>query len=219
MVPASHVTSPFGGPGARVLVVDNVDSFTYNLVHALGAQGLVCEVVGHDEATAAEVAAQPWAGLVIGPGPCSPERAGLTLPLLERLTNELDARPVLGICLGHQALALVAGGRLRRARRAVHGDVVTLRHDGGGCLSELSERPRVVRYNSLVVDETDWPDSLVACAWDDDGDVMAVRHVELPHEGVQFHPESWRSVEGLPVLRHWARRVRRTCEPPDGRAG
>ena len=170
----------------------------------------------HDATTAEELAARPWDGLVIGPGPCSPHDAGVTLPLLARLEQGLDVRPVLGICLGHQAIAVAAGGRVARARRAVHGATVVLRHDGRGCLAGLALSPRVVRYNSLSVSAT-LPATLEACAWDEHEDMMALRHRELPREGIQFHPESWSSRDGLPVLRTWVARL--ACGSQAGRAG
>lgn len=205
-----------------MLLIDNVDSFTYNLLHALAAAGAPfgarCEVVTHDAAPAEELAARAWDGLVIGPGPCSPHEAGVTLPLLARLDQSLDVRPVLGICLGHQAIAVAAGARVTRARRAVHGATVTLRHDGRGCLAGLESSPRVVRYNSLVV-SPDLPEVLEACAWDEHGDLMALRHRELPREGIQFHPEAWSSREGLGVLRTWMAGLARACGSEAGRAG
>jgi anthranilate synthase/aminodeoxychorismate synthase-like glutamine amidotransferase len=201
------------------LVVDNVDSFTHNLLHALGRNGLTCELVRHDAASATELAARDWSGLVIGPGPCSPHEAGVTLPLLDLLTKRSDGRPVLGICLGHQAIAIAAGGRVARARRAVHGETVTLRHDGCGCLEGLPEAPQVVRYNSLGVEEEALPSSLEPCAWDEHGDLMALRHRTLPHEGVQFHPEAWLGTDGLVVLRSWAARLHAACGSRSRRAG
>lgn len=218
--PAGADPAPCDAPRPRVLLIDNVDSFTYNLLHAIAAVGaplgVDCEVVTHDAASADELADRAWDGLVIGPGPCSPHEAGVTLPLLARLEQRLDVRPVLGICLGHQAIAVAAGGRVQRARRAVHGETVLLRHDGRGCLEGLAREPRVVRYNSLSVAE-ELPSALLACAWDEHGDVMALRHRELAREGIQFHPEAWSSREGLPVLRTWVSRV--ACGSRAGRAG
>ena len=219
-LPARADRASAGAPPPTVLLIDNVDSFTYNLLHALVAVGAPygarCEVVPHDAATADELADRAWDGLVIGPGPCSPHEAGVTLPLLARLEQRLDVRPVLGICLGHQAIAVAAGGRVERAKRAVHGATVSLRHDGGGCLAGLGDRPQVVRYNSLSVSEA-LPSTLQACAWDEHGDLMALRPRTLPREGVQFHPESWSSREGLVVLRSWVARL--ACGSRDGRAG
>lgn len=230
--PERACVSPVPGPGRdgrgfpsdpgppRILVVDNVDSFTHNLLHALQRVGLRCELVRHDHAPAAELADRSWAGLVLGPGPCSPRQAGVTLPLLERLMLRSDARPVLGICLGHQALAVAAGGSITRARRAVHGAAVRLRHDGRGCLAELTDAPRVIRYNSLTVDEASLPSTLEACAWDEHGDLMALRHRNLPYESVQFHPEAWLGPDGLPVLRCWAKKLQlAACSSRPGRAG
>jgi anthranilate synthase component 2 len=199
-----------------VLLIDNVDSFTYNLLHALVTAGVRCDVVRHDAATADALVDRDWDGLVIGPGPCSPHEAGVTLPLLERLDENMDGRAVLGICLGHQAIAVASGGRVERARRAVHGAEVTLRHDGEGCLAGLGRAPRVVRYNSLSV-SADLPSALEACAWDEHGDLMALRHRELPREGIQFHPESWLSRDGLPVLRTWVGRLRLRSSGRSGR--
>ncbi|MEZ4440909.1 MAG: aminodeoxychorismate/anthranilate synthase component II [Polyangiaceae bacterium] len=211
-----------------VVLIDNVDSFTHNIAHALVEGGARCRILPHDALAPDRIWELGWEGLVIGPGPCTPREAGVTLALVERLLDAPVPRPALGICLGHQALAMAGGARLRRARRAVHGAVVAMRHDGRGCLGDLPDPCDVARYNSLVVDEASLPDSLVACGWDEDGEVMALRHRDRPLEGIQFHPESWLTRRARPLFRRWVRSLRpnadaatsdMACTGSSGRAG
>ncbi len=177
-----------------VLVVDNYDSFTHNIIHALALAGATCRRVRNDELSAAELLAAGCDGIVLSAGPCTPSEAGVCLALVEALLAPFAPRlPLLGICLGHQTIAQALGARVVHARRPMHGKVTRVRHDGRGCLSALPQPAQVVRYNSLSVDEATLPDALEACAWAEDGDLMALRHRQLPLEGVQFHPESWLS--------------------------
>lgn len=177
--------------GRSALLIDSYDSFTHNIAHALREAGCACEVVRHDEVTVAELLAADVGGWVLGPGPCTPEQAGIGLALVKSLVVDEDERPFLGICLGHQTLAVALGGRVRRATRAVHGRRVRMMHDGTGVLEGLASPIEVTRYNSLVVDETTLPAPLLVTARDEDGEIMGLRHRRLPLEGVQFHPESW----------------------------
>lgn len=193
-----------GETRARILVVDNYDSFTHNVVHALELAGADCRVVMNDaEETADRLRSDDLAGIVISAGPCTPQRAGVSLALVRAVLDETWRAPLLGICLGHQAIAQAAGARLRRAKRAMHGKLATIRHDGRGLFAGLPNPLQAARYNSLVVDEATLCTDLEPCAWDDDGELMALRHRRLPVQGVQFHPESWLSTEPLALLRTW----------------
>ena len=184
----------------RVLLLDNYDSFTWNLVQAFRALG--AEVLVHRNDTITVAAAMGLAAdrLVISPGPGRPERAGITLPLLEAALGRL---PILGVCLGHQALAQLLGGRVVPARSLMHGKASDVRHDGRGLFEGLPNPLTVGRYHSLAV--ADLPDCLEPCAWAPDGELMALRHRHLPVHGVQFHPESVLSPAGERLLAHFLR--------------
>lgn len=187
---------------ARVLVVDNYDSFTYNLVQLIETLGADVEVVRNDAASAGALAARRAAGVVLSPGPGTPERAGVTLALVERCA--MDAVPVLGVCLGHQAIGVAFGAQLRSARVPRHGKTARVRHDGAGLLAGASDPLDVALYHSLVIDEL--PDTLCATAYGPEGDLMGVRHRTLPLEGVQFHPESVLMPAGPRVVRNFLAR-------------
>ena len=169
----------------RVLVVDNYDSFTYNLVQYLGELGAEPIVVRNDARTVDELLEERFDAVVISPGPGRPEDAGISNELITRLAG---ARPLLGVCLGHQCIGQVFGGKIVRAPTLMHGKVSFVHHDGKGVLAGLPQPFEATRYHSLVVDDV--PGVLEVTATTDDGVVMAVRHRELPIEGVQFHPES-----------------------------
>jgi anthranilate synthase/aminodeoxychorismate synthase-like glutamine amidotransferase len=164
-------------------------------------------VVRHDEATAAELVARRADGYAISAGPCTPRQAGASLALVERMRRELPDTPLLGLCLGHQAIAMAAGAQLRRAATPMHGKITPVRHDGSGLFDGLDSPLPVVRYNSLVVDETTLPPHLSPTAWSDDGDIMALRDTTRPHEGLQFHPESWMCPEAAALLAAWVERT------------
>ncbi len=183
----------------RVLVIDSYDSFTFNLVQALEALGARCDVVLHDRIDARGVADHPARAVVISPGPCSPHEAGVVLEVAAR---EPERRPVLGVCLGHQALALAFGGTLRRAARPVHGEVSLVRHLGTGLFAGLPSPLSLMRYHSLAVAAESLPGCLDGVAFTDDEDqeLMAVAHASLPTFGLQFHPESHASPQGADVL-------------------
>jgi anthranilate synthase/aminodeoxychorismate synthase-like glutamine amidotransferase len=181
--------------GVRVLVLDNYDSFTYNLVQYLGELGAEVEAVRNDRATVDELLEQRYERCVVSPGPCTPDVAGITLELVRRMPE--SGVPTLGVCLGHQALAQAFGGQVR-LNPPVHGKATTIEHDGRTIFDGLSSPLTVGRYHSLVVDP-ELPDCLEQSAIGG-GVVMAVRHRELPAEGVQFHPESVLTAEGKRLL-------------------
>jgi anthranilate synthase/aminodeoxychorismate synthase-like glutamine amidotransferase len=196
MSTAEHV----GEQGARVLVLDNYDSFTYNLVQYLGELGAEVQTVRNDRATVDELLERRYARCVVSPGPCTPDVAGITLELVRRMPE--SGVPTLGVCLGHQALAQAFGGRVR-LNPPVHGKATTIEHDGRTIFDGLSSPLTVGRYHSLVVDP-ELPDCLEQSARGG-GIVMAVRHRELPAEGVQFHPESVLTAEGKRLLANFLR--------------
>jgi anthranilate synthase/aminodeoxychorismate synthase-like glutamine amidotransferase len=172
----------------RILVVDNYDSFTWNLVQLVEALGAEAIVVRNDSADADELAARVPDGVVLSPGPGTPDRAGATLDAVARFGA---ARvPVLGVCLGHQAIGVASGARMARARVPRHGKTAAIEHDGAGVFAGVPDRFAAALYHSLVLDEATLPAALEVSARSPEGEVMAVRHRELPLEGVQFHPES-----------------------------
>ena len=182
----------------RVLVIDNYDSFTYNLVQYLGELGAELDVVRNDAATADELVERAPDRAVVSPGPCTPDDAGISLEAIPRLAQA--GIPVLGVCLGHQALAQAFGGRVVRGA-PVHGKTATVEHDGRTIFSGLESPLVAARYHSLIVDP-ELPDCLERSAWSN-GTVMAIRHRELPAEGVQFHPESVLTDDGRALLRNF----------------
>jgi anthranilate synthase component II len=191
--------------GARVLVIDNYDSFVFNLVQYLGELGAEPLVHRHDELTIEEILALEPDGVLVSPGPGSPDDAGLSNEVIRRFTG---VRPVFGVCLGHQCLGQVFGGEVVRAPQVMHGKTSLVHHDGQGVFEGLPNPFEATRYHSLVVDADSVPASLVVTAWTDDGIVMGLRHREHPTtEGVQFHPESILTMGGHDVVANWLRRV------------
>jgi anthranilate synthase/aminodeoxychorismate synthase-like glutamine amidotransferase len=187
-------------PAPRVFMIDNYDSFTYNLVQYLGELGAEITVQRNDQVTLDEIAAAQPTHLVVSPGPCTPNEAGISMEAIARFGA---ARlPVLGVCLGHQAIGQVYGGVVRRAGAPVHGKTDEIGHDGRGVFVGLPDPFTATRYHSLVVDEA-LPDCLELSAWNAEGVVMGVRHRELPVHGVQFHPESVLTTVGLDLLRNF----------------
>ena len=184
-----------------VLVLDNYDSFTYNLVQLLGELGAEVEVVRNDRATVEELLARAPERVVVSPGPCTPDEAGLSLEVVRRFP-EADV-PMLGVCLGHQALAQAFGGRVIR-HVPVHGKATEIEHDGRTLFAGLEQHLTVGRYHSLVVERESIPEDFEVSA-EGGGVVMAVRHRELPAEGVQFHPESVLTPEGRRILANFLR--------------
>ena len=183
-----------------LLLIDNYDSFTYNLYQYLGELGAETRVVRNDELTVAEVLALRPASVVISPGPGNPDEAGISLELIRALPAEV---PLLGVCLGHQALGQAFGGRIVRAPRIMHGKTSAIHHDGRGIFAGLPQPFTATRYHSLVIAEDSVPDCLEISARTEDGVIMAVRHRSLPLEGVQFHPESILTNAGKDLLRNF----------------
>jgi anthranilate synthase/aminodeoxychorismate synthase-like glutamine amidotransferase len=184
-----------------VLLIDNYDSFTFNLVQYLGEMGAEVLVRRNDALDLDEVAAIGPARIVISPGPGRPEDAGISVPLVRRFSGQV---PILGVCLGHQAIGQAFGGTVVRAPRPMHGKISVVEHDGQGVFRGLSGPFEAARYHSLVVSEDGWPASLqVAARASDDGTVMALRHTRWPVHGVQFHPESIMTGVGKDLLRNF----------------
>lgn len=190
----------------RLLMIDNYDSFTYNLVQYLGELGAEVDVVRNDAASLDALLARGAEGLVISPGPGTPEDAGVSVASIERFAA--SGIPVFGVCLGHQSIGAAFGGKIVRARSIMHGKVSTVTHDGKGVFEGLPARFEATRYHSLVIEEASLPEVLEISARTDDGEIMGVRHRRLPVEGVQFHPESIMTVEGKRLLANFMARCR-----------
>ena len=184
----------------QILVIDNYDSFTWNLVHYLEEIGARTQVIRNDQISVKDALARGDDGIVLSPGPCTPNEAGICVPLVQAAPAGL---PVLGVCLGHQSIGQAFGGEVITAREIRHGKVSQIQHDRGPLFADLPKRFNVVRYHSLAVRVDNLPDALVADAWTDDGEIMAVRHVERPVFGVQFHPESIASEHGHALIRNF----------------
>ena len=184
----------------RVLVVDNYDSFTFNLVQGLSALGAECTVVENDRTSVAAVRATQVDGVLISPGPGAPEGAGISLELIRALSGSL---PILGVCLGHQAIACAFGGRVSRASAPVHGKMSPVTHDGRGVFRGLPSPFEATRYHSLLVERDSLPGELEVSAHTSRGEIMGLRHRELRLEGVQFHPESILTQHGPQLVQNW----------------
>ncbi len=183
----------------RILVIDNYDSFTYNLVQYLGELGAEVIVRRNDEVSVGEVPALNPDRIVVSPGPCTPNEAGVSLEVVEKAP---EVAPVLGVCLGHQAIGQAFGGRVVRGE-PVHGKTARILHDGEGVYRGLPQGFTATRYHSLVVEPGSVPECLVVTSWTEDGVIMGVRHRELPVEGVQFHPESVLTEGGRDLLQNF----------------
>lgn len=183
---------------AMFVLIDNYDSFTYNLFHFLGELGADVVVYRNDAISAADIVAQAPDGVVISPGPCDPDKAGISLDMVAAAAEH--AIPLLGVCLGHQALGQAMGGDIVRAPDPMHGKVSEIRHDGTGVFAGLPSPFPATRYHSLAIDRSSLPNSLSITAESDDGVIMGVAHGNLPLHGVQFHPESIASENGHSLL-------------------
>jgi anthranilate synthase/aminodeoxychorismate synthase-like glutamine amidotransferase len=187
---------------SKVLVVDNYDSFTYNLVQYLEVIGASCEVFLNDRIDVATVRAKAPDGVVVSPGPCTPNEAGASLDVVRELSGEL---PILGVCLGHQAIGQAFGGRVVRADRIMHGKTSPIDHDGRTVFAGLPQPFEATRYHSLLVERSSLPACLEVSAWTAEGEIMGLRHRQHRVEGVQFHPESILTTEGMALLANWVR--------------
>jgi len=185
---------------AKLLMLDNYDSFTYNLVQYFGELGEDVQVVRNDQITLDEIAAMKPDRICVSPGPCSPTEAGVSLDLIRRFAGEV---PILGVCLGHQAIGAAFGGDIVRAPQIMHGKTIALSHTGTDLFTDLPTPYTVIRYNSLTIDPRTLPDCLTVTATAQDGDIMGVRHKTLPVYGVQFHPESVLSEHGHALLQNF----------------
>jgi anthranilate synthase component 2 len=185
-----------------ILLIDNYDSFTYNLVHFLGELGAKTRVVRNDAVTVDDALATAPEAIVLSPGPCDPDKAGICLALIRAAAGRV---PILGVCLGHQAIGQAFGGRVVRAPEIVHGKLSAIRHQGEGVLAGLASPLKVTRYHSLLVERKSLPESLEVTAETDAGLIMGLRHRTLPVHGVQFHPESIASEGGHALLANFLR--------------
>lgn len=183
-----------------ILVIDNYDSFTYNLVQYLGELGARMEVFRNDRIAMDRIDASQPEKVVISPGPCTPNEAGISVDLIQRFTGRI---PMLGVCLGHQCIGQAFGGRVVRAPAILHGKVSEIHHDGRSIFKGLSQPFIATRYHSLIVERESLPDCLEISAQTHDGIIMGLRHREYPVEGVQFHPESILTAEGKVLLKNF----------------
>ena len=181
-----------------ILLIDNYDSFTYNLVHYFGELGAEIKVVRNDAVNVQEAMAMRPEAIILSPGPCDPDQAGICLPLT--LAAAEAKLPLMGVCLGHQTIGQAFGGKVVRHSEIVHGKLGEIHHEGAGVFSGLPSPLKGTRYHSLVVERDSLPDSLEITAWLEDGTIMGLRHKSLPIEGVQFHPESIASEHGHALL-------------------
>jgi anthranilate synthase/aminodeoxychorismate synthase-like glutamine amidotransferase len=183
-----------------ILVLDNYDSFTFNLVQYLGELGAELQVVRNDKITVDAALALKPEKVLISPGPCSPKEAGISCDLIRTCAPLM---PVFGVCLGHQSIGAVFGGKVVRAERLMHGKTSPIHHDGTSVFKGLSDPFDATRYHSLIVERASLPDELRITAWTEEGEIMGVQHKELPVHGVQFHPESILTVEGKQLLQNF----------------
>jgi anthranilate synthase/aminodeoxychorismate synthase-like glutamine amidotransferase len=183
-----------------LLVIDNYDSFTYNLVQYLGELGQEVRVVRNDEIPAAGIAALAPTHIVISPGPCTPNEAGISLDTIKQYAGKI---PILGVCLGHQSIGQAFGGNVVRARRVMHGKTSPILHEGKGVFAGLPTPFEATRYHSLLVERESLPDCLEITARTDEGEIMGLRHKSHAVEGVQFHPESFLTTVGKDLLRNF----------------
>ena len=189
--------SPLSEKDEMLLLIDNYDSFTYNLAQYLGELGAEVDVYRNDVVTTDEIAAWAPEKIVISPGPCTPSEAGISVELVRRFAGSI---PILGVCLGHQAIGQAFGGRIVRAQRVMHGKNSTISHDGRGVFAGIANPFSATRYHSLAIERSSLPACLVVSATADDGEIMGVRHREWPVEGVQFHPEAILTEHGHALL-------------------
>ena len=183
-----------------LLVIDNYDSFTYNLVQALGVLKAHIKVIRNDAASLKEIIALKPERLLISPGPCTPNEAGISVEAIKYFVSKI---PVLGVCLGHQSIVAALGGRVIRAKRLMHGKTSMIRHTGKGIFKGLANPFEAMRYHSLIAEESSLPHSLIPVAWSEQDELMAIQHTKYPVFGVQFHPESIMTPEGSKLLKNF----------------
>ncbi len=183
-----------------LLMIDNYDSFTYNLVQYFGELGEDVHTYRNDEITLEKIAALKPDRICISPGPCTPNEAGVSVPLLKNFAGKL---PILGVCLGHQSIGAAFGGKIIRAQQVMHGKTSVIQHTGLGVFKNIPNPYTVIRYHSLAIERSSLPNCLEVTAWTEDGEIMAVRHKEFAIEGVQFHPESILSEHGHALLKNF----------------
>jgi para-aminobenzoate synthetase component 2 len=183
-----------------ILLLDNYDSFTYNLAQYLGQMGQKIEVCRNDQITLDEIAAMRPERILISPGPCTPREAGISIPLIQRFAGEI---PILGVCLGHQAIGAAFGGHIIRAQKIMHGKTSEIEHDGRGVFQNLPKPFTATRYHSLIVERKSLPRDLEISAETGDGVIMGLRHRKFQIEGVQFHPESVLTTSGFELLKNF----------------
>ncbi|WP_044736568.1 aminodeoxychorismate/anthranilate synthase component II [Geobacillus kaustophilus] len=183
-----------------IVMIDNYDSFTYNLVQYLGVLGEELIVKRNDKITVAEIERLRPDFIMISPGPCTPNEAGVSLEVIDRFAGQI---PIFGVCLGHQAIAQAFGGRVVRAPRLMHGKTSSVYHDGETIFRGVPNPFTATRYHSLIVEKETLPDCFVVSAWTEEDEVMAIRHKTLPVEGVQFHPESIMTSHGMQLLKNF----------------
>jgi anthranilate synthase component 2 len=184
----------------KLLMIDNYDSFTYNIVQYFGELGAEVEVLRNDEVTLADIEARAPDRLVISPGPCSPAEAGISVAAIKHFAGKL---PILGVCLGHQAIGAAFGGKIVRAQQLMHGKTSVITTTQEGVFANLPEKFVVNRYHSLAIERASCSDVLAVTAWTDDGEIMGVRHKTLAIQGVQFHPESILTEHGHALLKNF----------------
>lgn len=185
-----------------ILMIDNYDSFTYNLVHYLGELGERVMVFRNDRITLEDVERLGPDMVVVSPGPCTPKEAGISVDLIREFSGRI---PILGVCLGHQSIGYAFGGRIVRADRLLHGKTSMIYHDGKGIYKGIPNPFEATRYHSLLVERESLPDELEITAWTSEGEIMGIRHRDYPTEGVQFHPESILTKHGKEILRNFIR--------------
>ncbi|MEO1660142.1 MAG: aminodeoxychorismate/anthranilate synthase component II [Pseudomonadota bacterium] len=188
----------------RILVIDNYDSFTWNLVHYLEEIGAKTQVVRNDDITVEAALASNPDGIVLSPGPCTPNEAGICVDLIQQAPHDL---PILGVCLGHQSIGAAEGGEIVTAQEIRHGKLNDIHHQGGPLFEGIPETYSVVRYHSLAIRPEDLPETLIADAFTADGEIMAVRHRTRPVFGVQFHPESILTEYGHALLKNFLKQI------------
>jgi len=183
-----------------LLMIDNYDSFTYNLVQYFGELGEEVAVHRNDEISLDDIAKMKPARIVVSPGPCTPNEAGVSVPAIRSFAGKI---PILGVCLGHQSIGQAFGGKIIHAKQLMHGKTSLIRHEGGGVFRGLPQPFSATRYHSLVIERESLPECLEITAWTDDGEIMGVRHRTLAVEGVQFHPESILTEHGHRMLKNF----------------